>query len=189
MKNNIFVVSGPSGVGKGTVIGKVLEIRNDIEFSVSATTRNPRQGEVDGVNYYYISKEDFENKIQNGQMLEYTCYNGNYYGTPKSSVDAVLDKGKNVILDIEVEGAANVKRLYPDCVSIFILPPDDKTLFDRLTKRNTEDLETIQRRLNRAKEELMLANSYDFKIVNDEIDNAVKALMEIIDTNIGNKKE
>lgn len=179
-KGKIIIISGPSGVGKGTVIEKLRNEDSSLGFSVSATTRLPRPGEIDGVNYHFVSKEQFEEMINNDEMIEYTCYNGNFYGTPNSSVENVISKGLNIILDIEVEGAANVKKKFPQAISIFILPPDMQTLYERLSGRGTEDEDTINRRISRAREELEFQNDYDFKIVNDTLDEAVEEIRKII---------
>ena len=179
-RGQLIVFSGPSGVGKGTILAQYMKGRDNICYSVSATTRAPRPGEVDGQHYFYLTKEKFEEMINNGDMLEYTCYNGNFYGTPKSSVESVVSEGYNIILDIEVEGAANMKKKFPQAISIFILPPDMQTLYERLSGRGTEDEETINRRIARAKEELELRNDYDFKVVNDTVDQAVDEIRKII---------
>ncbi len=179
-KGLIFVISGPSGVGKGTVIAQVMELIDNVCFSVSATTRKPRPGEVDGVNYYYISREEFEDNIKNGKMIEYTYYNGNYYGTPKSAVDECVDAGKTVILDVEVEGAANVKRMYPECVQLFLLPPSVDELYKRLSGRKTETAEQIAGRMARADEELKLAPLYDYRVTNFEVASCAREIADII---------
>ena len=176
----IIIVSGPSGVGKGTIIEKLRKEDSSLGFSVSATTRAPRAGEINGVSYHFVTKDDFEEMIKNGEMLEYTCYNGNFYGTPKSSVENVISKGFNIILDIEVEGAANIKKKFPQAISVFILPPDIETLHTRLTGRGTEDEDTINKRIARAREELDFQNDYDYKVVNDTVEKAVDEIKKII---------
>ena len=166
MNKGLFVVvSGPAGSGKGTVNAKLLE-SDEYVFSVSATTRAPRPGEVDGKNYYYITKEEFERRIEAGEMLEYTRYCSNYYGTPLKEALSVLDSGKNLILEIEVEGALNVKRLYPDAVLIMLLPPSFAVQEARLRHRGTEDEPTIQARLSRTREEVPLITHYDYVVYN-----------------------
>lgn len=161
------MVSGPAGSGKGTVNAKLLE-SPDFVLSVSATTRAPRAGEVHGVNYYYITKEDFEQRIARGEMLEYTNYCGNYYGTPKKEAEKVLESGKNLILEIEVEGAMNVKRLYPEAVLIMLLSPSFSQQERRLRGRGTESEEKILARLERTKEELKLLSDYDYIVYNED---------------------
>lgn len=165
-KGLLVVVSGPAGSGKGTVNHILLE-QPDFVFSVSATTRAPRPGEVDGVNYHYISVEEFERRIAADELLEYTKYCGNYYGTLKRETEAVLENGKNLILEIEVEGAMNVKRLCPDsAVLIMLLPPTYAVQEQRLRGRATETEEVIQKRLDRAKEEMEFLDQYDYVVYN-----------------------
>ena len=166
-KGLMIVISGPAGSGKGTVNAKLLQA-DEYVYSVSATTRAPRPGEVDGVNYYFISKEDFEGRINAGQMLEYTCYCGNYYGTPLKEALAVLDSGKNLVLEIEVEGALNVKRLYPEAVLIMLLPPSFAVQESRLRGRGTETEEKILARLSRTREELPELSHYDYVVYNED---------------------
>lgn len=176
----LIVVSGPAGVGKGTIVRRMTEQEKDIVFSVSATSRLPRQGEVDGENYYFISRESFEDMINNDQLIEWVEYCNNYYGTPKELVFREIEKGKIVLLEIEVEGAINIKKKYPDCVLCFILPPDFKELENRLRGRETETEESIRRRLARAKEELQLIDKYDYLILNDSVEDAAKRFQNIV---------
>ena len=165
-KGLMIVISGPAGSGKGTVNAQLLQ-SDEYVYSVSATTRAPRPGEVDGKNYYFITKEDFEGRIADGQMLEYTCYCGNYYGTPLKEALAVLDSGKNLVLEIEVEGALNVKRLYPEAVLIMLLPPDFATQEARLRGRGTETEDKILGRLEQTREELKHLDIYDYIVYNE----------------------
>ncbi len=162
-KGLIIVISGPAGSGKGTVNAHLLRT-GDFAYSVSATTRAPRPGEVDGVNYYFVSKDDFENRIADGRMLEYTEYCGNYYGTPKEEALRVIEGGKNLILEIEVEGAMNIKRTYPEAILIMLLPPSFSKQEERLRGRGTETEEKILARLQRAHEEVELLPNYDYQI-------------------------
>ncbi len=166
-KGVLLIVSGPSGCGKGTVLGFVLQ-NKDYSYSVSATTRLPREGEVDGVNYFFLTKPEFEAYLAEDKILEHTVYCGNYYGTPRRFVEEQLEKGVNVVLEIETEGAGNVKRLMPDALSIFIAPPSMEELEARLRGRGTEDNETIEKRLKKAREEMLLAPTYDIVIVNED---------------------
>ena len=161
----LIVVSGPAGSGKGTVISKLLE-GGDFVYSVSATTRAPRPGEVDGVNYHFLSREEFEARIANGAMLEYTEYCGNYYGTPKKETEQVLSEGKNLLLEIEVQGAHNVKNAYPEAVTVMLLPPSFATQEARLRGRGTETEEKICQRLAQTKEEMTHVGDYDYVIYN-----------------------
>lgn len=166
-KGVLVVVSGPSGCGKGTVLAHLM--RDDsFCYSVSATTRSPRVGETDGVNYFFLSREQFEQKIKNGLLLEHTEYCGNLYGTPRAYVEECLQNGKNVVLEIETEGAFNVKAAMPQAFLVFIAPPDMQTLEDRLRGRGTEDDETVNRRLTRARAEMALADKYDITVVNKQ---------------------
>ena len=164
-KGLMLVVSGPAGSGKGTVNAMLLE-RDDFEFSVSATTRAPRPGEVDGVNYHYITREEFLSRIDSGDMLEYTEYCGNFYGTPLREAEEVMQSGRNLILEIEVEGARNVKAKYPDAVLVLLLPPSYSEQEARLRGRGTETEDKILLRLARAKEEVALADCYDYVVYN-----------------------
>jgi len=176
----LVVLSGPSGSGKDTVLGELSEGMDDLELSISLTTRQKRPWEYDGVHYYFVDRGYFEEKIANGEILEYTQYNGNYYGTPKSTIDEWLCRGKTVILIIEVEGAANVRALYPNCVSVFLLPPSLAVLAQRLYRRESEDAAEIDRRMEIAKHEIARAEDYDYIILNDVLDYAVSDFRAII---------
>ena len=166
-KGHLIVVSGPAGSGKGTVNAQLLT-REDFVFSVSATTRAPRPGEQDGVNYYYVSREEFERRIKAGEMLEYTEYCGNYYGTPRKEAEAVLESGRNLLLEIEVEGASNIKAKFPEAVLVMLLPPSHSVQEQRLRSRGTETEEKILLRLARAKEEIGYAERYDYVVYNHD---------------------
>ncbi|HIS73868.1 TPA: guanylate kinase [Candidatus Galligastranaerophilus intestinavium] len=179
-KAKLYVLTGPSGVGKGTVLKKFFEKnKGDIIYSISATTRAPRAGEVDGVNYFFISKEEFEKEIKQDNFLEWAQYSGNYYGTRKDFVLNSLNKGVDVLLEIEVQGAKKVMEQYPYCVSIFITPPNMEELEKRLRGRKTECEEAILKRLEVVKSELSETKNYKYTIVNDKVDKAFKELDEI----------
>jgi guanylate kinase len=186
MKNNeyfkdrlLLVISGPSGVGKGTVVKELVKNEN-YALSVSATTREPRKGEVDGINYFFMSDEKFEELIKSDSFMEHAGYCKHYYGTPKDYVFAKMDEGKDVILEIKVQGALQIKKKYPEAVLLFILPPSMDELKARLTGRGTESDEVIEERLNQAVEELSHAGSYDYVITNDKIENAVDLINTIV---------
>ena len=181
-KGIMLVVSGPAGSGKGTVNAMLLK-RDDFAFSVSATTRAARPGEVDGVNYHFITRESFLERIDSGDMLEYTEYCGNFYGTPLKEAEEVLRSGKNLILEIEVEGAMNVKRKYPDAVLVLLLPPSYSVQEASLRGRGTETEEKILLRLARAKEEVALADCYDYVVYNydNRADEAAAHILSIVD--------
>ena len=180
-KGLLIVISGPSGVGKGTVRKALFERDgHNLEYSVSMTTRAPRVGETDGKEYYFVSKEEFENAIKEGNMLEHAKFVNNYYGTPKDKVIEQLDAGHEVVLEIEVQGALQVKAKMPDAVFIFIAPPSWEALETRLTRRGTEPIEIINERLAKARNEIMVASSYDYIVINDEIENAVDKIIAII---------
>ncbi len=177
----LIVLSGPSGVGKGTVRKALFETPDqDFVYSVSMTTRAPRPGEVDGVDYYFVSREEFEKQIADGNLLEYAEFVGNYYGTPKDKVEEQLNKGKEVILEIEVNGALQVRDKCKDAVFIFLVPPTRNALYQRLKSRGTEDEERIMARITKANKEFKLAHQYDYIVVNDEIYNAADRIMAII---------
>ena len=180
MKGNLIVVSGPSGVGKGTIVKTLVKRRTDVVESVSCTTRAPRAGERHGVEYYFLTKEEFFKRIEENDFLEYDEHFGNYYGTPKSFVRKMLEE-KSVILEIDVVGALNAKKVFPDCELVMIVPPSMEELKRRLIDRNSETSEEIENRLSRLDYELSQSNKYDHVIVNDELENAIKALENIID--------
>ncbi len=178
-KGQLIVISGPSGAGKGTVCKALLE-KNDFWISVSATTRSPRNGEIEGVNYYFITKEKFLEEIEAEDFLEYAEVYGNYYGTPKSEVLKVLDTGRDVILEIDIQGALKVKRAYPDGLFIFILPPSMEELKNRITNRGSETPESLITRFSSAHEEISFVSKYDYAVVNDTVDNACEKIQSII---------
>ena len=179
-KGKTFIISGPSGVGKSTVLKALLEKRPNVYFSVSATTRDPRPGELDGIHYHFMDVESFRKWISMDQFLEYAEYVGNFYGTPKRFVDEAMDQGKDVILDIEVQGAIQVTSKRPDTVRIFIAPPSWAELERRLTERGTDSKDKIQKRLLRAKVEFQTAHTYDYFVINDTVENAVRELDAIM---------
>lgn len=178
-KGLLIVVSAPSGCGKGTILSEILKDEK-YYYSVSATTRNPRPGEVNGVNYHFISKQEFEDRINNDGMLEYAQYCDNYYGTPKKEVDEKLNEGKHVILEIEVQGAMKVKEICPEAKFIFIAPPSIQELERRLRKRGTETDEVIMQRVSQAERELSYANKYNYIVVNGELKDAINDFKCII---------
>ena len=179
-KGLLVVLSGPSGSGKGTVLKELLARNDNLFLSVSATTRSPREGEVNGKHYYFLSKDEFEDKIRNDGMLEYASYCGNYYGTPKETVAEMMNAGKDVILEIEVQGAMQIKEKCPDAVFIFIMPPSMNELKHRLSDRRTEDAETIAKRMKAAVDEIRRSYRYDYIVINDVVSKAADTLDEII---------
>ncbi len=181
MQGRLFIVAGCSGVGKGTLLKLFLEQNPGIKLSISATTRQPREGEIDGVNYFFLKKEDFIKSVEQGEFLEWTQFSGNYYGTKKSFVEKTLNKGTDLILEIEVNGAKNVKSQMPEAVTIFIMPPSVETLEERLRGRHTEDEASIRKRLNEAQREISEGKNFDYTIVNDNLDDAIKNLKLIFD--------
>lgn len=182
-KGLLFVVSGPAGSGKGTVLGELFKASEEFAYSVSATTRSPRPGEVHGKNYYYITKDEFQKLVDADSFIEHAEYVDNCYGTLRSEVEARLENGINVILEIEVQGALQVKERFPEAVFVLLLPPNYSTLSYRLHKRGTESEEVIQQRLEQAKNELKYFDLYDYVITNENgvIEPAVKTLMAIAD--------
>ena len=179
-RGKLIVVSGPSGAGKSTVIARVMEQRSDLCFSVSATTRKPREGEVDGVNYFFVSETVFVRMIGDDELLEHAEYNREYYGTPRDYVEEKRRAGMHVLLDIEVQGARQVRERVPEAIKIFIIPPSLQVLEQRLRGRGTEDEEQIQRRLARARGEYREADFYDSVVINDHLETAANELNAII---------
>lgn len=181
-KGALVIVSGPSGSGKGTIMSEYFKnYENDNSFlSISATTRAPRVGEKEGVNYYYKTKEEFEFMINNDGLAEWAEFCGNYYGTPKKVVLDMLEAGKNVILEIEVQGAMQVKKSFPEAACVFVLPPSFTELKKRLVERKTESEEVIDIRLNRAKQEVLLIDNYDYILINDDLSCAVEKFHSIV---------
>ena len=185
----LILFSGPSGVGKDTVLDVVLNKNKDLQKSISLTTRGIRENETDGKDYYFISAEDFEKMIADGDVLEYAQYGSNLYGTPKGPVDKWLSEGKTVVLKIEVQGAENIKKLYPDSVGIFLLPPSMEVLENRLRSRGTEEEADVKKRLEIAQDEMRKSKMYDYFVINEDIDCASDDVLTIIKAlNFSNKR-
>lgn len=180
MCGKLIIISGFSGAGKGTIVKEILKRSKDFNLSISVTTRDIRDNEVDGVNYFFVDTDSFEHMIKNDELLEYAKYVNNYYGTPKKYVLDKLNDGKNVLLEIEMQGALMVKKKYNDAILIFVIPPNTKVLYDRLKKRGTETEVSINKRLEQALKEAEVISQYDYIIVNDELDNAVKDFFDIV---------
>ena len=179
-QGKLFVLSGPSGVGKGTILARLFVDFQDIEYSVSATTRQARTGEVQGENYYFLSEEEFFQLVENDQLIEWANVHNNYYGTPKEYVDKTLKKGQDIILEIDIQGAKQVRENYPDAVFIFLLPPSLQELEQRLEQRGSEDKRNKKIRLRNAREEMEEKQKYDYVIINDRIEETVDQLRSII---------
>lgn len=184
-RGRLFVYSGSSGVGKGTIMQRILEADPNLRLSVSDTTRARRTGEIAGVHYNYVSREEFDIKVAQDGFLEYAEYCGNCYGTPRAQVESMLSEGYDVMLEIEVQGGLNIMNKVPDCISIFILPPDVETLERRLRKRGTETEAQIKRRLDTAMYEISFANKYEYNVVNGDLDKAVEDVLAIIHKETG----
>ena len=184
-KNGMMVIlSAPSGAGKDTVFKEISRTRSDVCESISATTREPRAGETDGVNYYFLTQSEFEKKIENNEFLESASYNNCYYGTPASTVLKLVEEGKICFLIIERKGAQKIMKSYPEAVSIFLMPPDMETLEKRLKKRNTDSEEAIISRLKIAEEEIKSASEFDYIVINNELEKAVDEINEILSTEL-----
>ncbi len=179
-KGLLFVVSAPAGCGKDTILNEVFKKTDKAGYAVSATTRAPREGEIDSVHYHFLSREEFEKKIAEGDVLEYTEYCGNYYGTLRKSVNDLISQGKDAILKIEVEGAMNIRKMFPEACLVFILPPSWEVLEERLRGRGTESEEVIAERSRQARTEISFADKYDYIIVNDRLDEAVDDLLSVL---------
>lgn len=180
-KGLLIVVSGFAGSGKGTLMKRLVEDYEGYALSVSMTTRNPRPGEVHGREYFFVSKEEFEQKIDEGGLIEYASYVENYYGTPRDYVEEQMAAGKDVLLEIEIQGALKVKKRFPDAVLIFVLPPSVEELYRRLKNRGTETEDVIRKRMSRAREEAGVIGKYDYIVINDEIEESVKTLHGLIE--------
>ena len=179
-RGKTFIICGPSGVGKGTVVARLLASDPKLYFSVSATTRPPRPGEVDGKHYHFLSREQFQRWIDEDAFLEHAEFVGNLYGTPKLYVDKAMDQGRDVILDIEIQGAEQVHRRRPEAIRIYVAPPGWAELERGLTGRGTEDMGKVRRRLERGKEEFAVARDFDYFVINDTVDRAVEELRAIL---------
>ncbi len=185
----LFVLSGPSGVGKGTILDRLMDDYNGINYSISVTTRKPRKDEKDGIDYFFVSIEKFQEMKKENQFLETACVHGNYYGTPQKYVEQCLSKGEDIILEIDIQGAKQIKEKFKDAVYIFLLPPNNKELKNRLEKRNSETEESLKRRLKNADQEISEVNNYDYRIVNDQIEKTVHAIKEVIKKERSLRKE
>jgi guanylate kinase len=179
-RGKVFVITGPSGVGKGTLIGRLLDAVPELELSISATTRGPREGEEDGRDYHFLTEPEFQRRVDAGDFLEYATYAGNRYGTLRSAVESRLDEGRSVVLEIEVQGASQVRQSMPEAVQIFIAPPDPAVLRERLVGRATDSEEEIEKRLRRAEVELEAQVDFQHVIVNDEVERAAAELERLV---------
>ena len=181
MKGKLLVLSGLSAAGKGTIVKEILKRFDNYALSISATTREKRNNEVDGVDYFFVSKEKFEEMIKNGELIEYANYVGNFYGTPRKYVEEKLDNGINIILEIEMQGALQIKKIYSEAILVFIIPKDAKTQRERLIGRGRESNEQIEKRIKQAVVDATYAVHYDYVIINDDLSNAVSDIEEIVE--------
>lgn len=181
-KGRLYIISGPSGCGKDTILAGLFKIFPDLLFSISSITRDKREGEVEGEKYNFIALDKFESMIENDQLLEYNLYIGNYYGTPKEPVIKAIESGKDMVIEVDVNGAANIRKSMPEAVSVFILPPSLKELEKRLIERGTETPEKIAERLSCARREISRATEYDYILINDNIDEAIECFADILRT-------
>ena len=179
-KGKVFIISGPSGSGKDTILEGIFKIYPNMKFSISSTARTVRDENSDKKKYNFITKEEFEQMIDNGEFLEYNVYLDKYYGTPKAPVIAAAESGNDIIIEVDVNGAEQIKKAMPECVSVFILPPSLQVLKDRLTKRGTDTPEKIEKRMERARAEIEKATQYDYVIINDKIEDVIKDFADII---------
>ncbi len=186
-KGSIIIVTAPSGAGKSTLLKHVMQEFPQLKFSVSATTRSPREAEIDGVHYHFITKDEFLSKIDSEQFIEWEQVYDYYYGTLKSEIEKCAKSGETIILEIEVNGAMNVKRLYPQSNMIFVMPPDKQVLIERLISRNTESPEDLQKRIERAEMEFSMEKYFEYKVVNDDLETAKKQIIEIVKQIIAEK--
>ncbi len=178
---HLFVISSPSGGGKSTIIKHILELRPDIEYSISATSRSPREGEIDGKSYHFLSVDKFKDMISKGEFIEYEKVHENYYGTPKKQIDGAIKRSGDLLLDLDVYGANRLKKIYPQAVLIFLMPLSIEILRQRLIDRKSESLEEIERRLERGRHEVEMSKNYDYHVLNDDLDKAVDGVVKIID--------
>jgi len=188
-QGTLFVLSGPSGVGKGTVLEHLFADYDGINYSVSMTTRDPRPGEVEGEDYFFVGRSKFEKMIDNDELIEYACVHGNYYGTPRHYVEKTLHRGQDIILEIDIQGANQVRELFPEAVFIFLQPPSLQALDKRLQKRGSESPEAREIRLENARKEMAEVDKYDYVILNDKLDKAVEKLKNVIELEKNRRKK
>ncbi|HEX5962336.1 MAG TPA: guanylate kinase [Gemmatimonadales bacterium] len=181
MKRLLLVLSAPSGGGKTTIAKKLLQVRNDLGYSVSATTRATRNGELEGVDYHFLTREEFDRRRKNGEFLEWAEYGSQLYGTLKGEIDAIFARGCHAVLDIEIEGARQIRKNFSNSLEVFVLPPSAEVLVERLTRRNTENPELVRKRLIRASDELAAVAEYDYAVVNEDLDTVVEQVSAILD--------